>query len=515
MSLNSTTEHPPLWSRDVDSEPYPPLAGDVECDVAIVGGGIAGLTAGVLLQREGKRCIVLEMRRVGGATTGFSTGHLDHHIEIGLPGLIDKHGLDHARLVIDAKSDAIDRIERLTREGGIDCDFRRIPAYYYAQSPGDAAVIDRDRDAAAEIGMTAQRLADTPLPFDTFGSVRLEGQARMSPLSYVRGLAELFASLGGTIHEGTRVENHEEVKDPSENHGRRVRVATNRGVVFCDDLILLGHAPIAGLFSMVSRAYPYQSYVLAARVKEEVPDALYWDTLDPYRYTRWGSSDDPHLLVIGGADHRTGECDDERERYDILEEYVRERYTVEGIEARWSHEFWEPADGLPYIGRVPRTEHTFTGTGFSGEGLTFGTVAATLCTDLVMARPNPMEPVLTPSRIKLPASVKRLSLGVLNTASRFIGDRLSGGDVDGVEDVPTGEGRIVSHDEHGRLAVYRDDDGAVHAMSPVCRHLYCIVHWNTAEKTWDCPCHGGRYNRFGEVMMGPPNQDLEAVQLEH
>ena len=514
MADHAPSENTPLWSRDSDHTSYPPLTGDAECDVAIVGGGIAGLTAGLLLQREGKQCVVLEMRRVGGATTGFSTGHLDHHIEIGLPALIQKHGVENARQVIDAKRDAIATIERLSSDGDIDCDFRRVPTYYYAATSDDISVIDEDRASAAEIGMGVERVADVPLPFETFGGVRLESQARMSPLAYVSGLAEVFVREGGTIHEGTRVESHEEVKDPAENHGRNVRVGTDRGVVSCDDLVLMGHAPIAGLFSMVSRAYPYQSYVLAVRVRDEIPDALYWDTHEPYRYMRWAKSEDPHLLVIGGADHRTGECDDERTRFDMMEEYVRERYDVEGIEARWSHEFWEPADGLPYIGRVPRTEHTFTGTGFSGEGLTFGTVAAKLCSDLIVGRENALEAVLSPARIKLPASLGRLGPGILNMATRFIGDRLGASDdAKSIDDVPRGEGRLVSHDEHGRIAVYRDDDGGVHAVSPVCRHLGCIVRWNTAERTWDCPCHGGRYDRYGKVMMGPPDRALEGVEV--
>ena len=516
----------PAWQRDSHAPTYPPLRDDAQCDVAVLGGGIAGLTAALELARGGgggRSVIVLEMHRVAGGTSGHSTGHLEWHSEIGYVQLISKFGEQKTRTLIDAKRDAVDYIEAWSAEsggeGGEGGDFVRVPAYFYAEDETGAAEVQLEVEASARLGYDADLLGHAPLPFSTTAAMRLDHQARHSPLAYVRLLARLCIEAGVTIHEETRLTSHEELDETrrSENRNRRIRVTTDRGVVSCDHLVLCGHAPTAALVSAVSRAFPYQSYVIAVRVKEggePIEDALYWDTAEPYHYIRRYSSDDPTLLVIGGADHRTGSHESPTQsRFEELEVYARERFDVApgGVESAWSHEFWEPADGVPYIGCVPRTEHTYMACAFSGEGLTLGTAAGRLLADLILNRDNPLEEVTRLDRVKPLASANRLVRGGLHFAKRFVGDRLRGGDADSVDAVPVGEGRLVDSDD-GLLAVYRDDEGEggeVHVMSPVCTHLGCIVQWNDAERTWDCPCHGGRYDAKGTVIMGPPDRDLE------
>jgi Rieske Fe-S protein len=251
---------------------------------------------------------------------------------------------------------------------------------------------------------------------------------------------------------------------------------------------------------------------MTVRVEQELPDALFWDDAEPYHYTRRATTDDPGLIIVGGSDHKTGQGDDERDAFHHLERYVRQRFAVQKIEQRWSAEFFEPADGLPYVGRVPSMKHVYLGTGYSGTGLTFGTVAGRLLADLVLDRANPMSDIFSPSRIKPLAAGGSLIKENLNAAKHFVLDRFTGDSIESLEEVPPGKGRLVKY-EGKQWAIYRDDEGAIHVLSPVCTHMGCHVQWNEAEKTWDCPCHGGRFSCLGERLYGPPPKDLEEQAL--
>ncbi|MEX0653101.1 MAG: FAD-dependent oxidoreductase [Phycisphaeraceae bacterium] len=501
--------NPSYWEQRHSRPEHPALKGDISVDVAVVGGGITGLSTALQLQREGKSVAVLELNRVGSGTTGHSTGHLDAHVEPSLHNLVEQFGRPAARIVVEARMAGIDLVEHNCRMLGLACDFQRIPAYYYAETQGDRDLVKQELAAAQRLGLRAELREGDPLPFDIDWSVRLPRQARFSPLAYVYGLAAAFVEAGGVLCEQTRAENIE----PRE--GETCEVKTNGGIVTAGTVVLAGHGPMLGLFSTEPRVYPYQSYVLALRVEEDVPDGLYWDTAEPYHYTRLAATDEPDLLIVGGADHPTGGVRDEQQAFDALEQYVHERYTVKRIEHRWSHELWVSADGLPYIGEVPGMTGVMIATGFGGDGLTYGSLAGLLLSDAVMGRENAWAEQFSPSRVRSlahPKAAARLAAGVLHVARHFVGDRLSGGEVASVDEVPEGAGRLVEVGGE-KLAVYRDTDGKVHAMSPVCRHRGCLVSWNDAEKTWDCPCHGGRYDAWGRVIMGPPESDLPVREV--
>lgn len=497
------TRNPSYWQqRQPEPIDYPALTGDATVNVVVIGAGITGLTTALRLQEQGRRVAVLEMNRVGAGTTGHSTGHLDAHVEPSLHSLVSQLGRKRARVVVETRLAGIDQVERRSRELNIGCDFQRVPAYYYNEDPQQRQQIEQELAAAQRLGLHAELRKGDPLPFSTDWSIRLPRQARFSPLAYVRGLAQAFVERDGILCEQTRAENID-----CDRHGCEVK--TSRGILGTDAVVLAGHGPMLGLFSTEPRVYPYQSYVLAVRVAagDTVPDALFWDTAEPYHYTRQAGSDEPDLLIIGGADHPTGSVRDEQQGFETLEHYVHERYDVQAIEQRWSHELWIAADGLPYIGEVPGMRGAYIATGFAGDGLTYGSAAGLLLSDLLLERENPWAEVFSPSRVRPAASASRMAAGVLHVASHFVGDRLSAGDADSVADVPRGEGRLVDVDGE-KLAIYRDKNDEVSAVSPVCQHRGCLVHWNTAEKTWDCPCHGGRYDAWGRVIMGPPTSDL-------
>ncbi|MFA9479956.1 FAD-dependent oxidoreductase [Phycisphaerales bacterium AB-hyl4] len=489
------------WEQRLRQQEYPTLEADTHVDVVVVGAGITGLSTALRLQREGRRVAVLELNRIGSGTTGHSTGHLDAHVEPSLDNLIHQLGRAQARLVVESRLAAIDQVERNCRELSIDCDFQRIPAYYYCETAEGREQVTRELAAAQRLGLRSELRNGDPLPFTIELSLRLARQARFSPLAYVQGLAKAFVEADGLLFEQTRAENIEG------RSGQTCEVKTSGGIVTAHDVILAGHSPMLGLFSTEPRVYPQQSYVLGVRVADDVPDALYWDTDEPYHYTRLAMSDEPDLLIIGGEDHPTGSVDNEQASFNALEQYAYERYDVKQIEQRWSHELWVSADGLPYIGEVPGMEGVQIATGFAGDGLTYGSLAGQLLSDAVLGKENPWAGIYTPSRVRPLASAKKMTAGVLHIARHFVGDRLAGGEVDSIEDVPPGEGRLVQINGE-KLAVYRDDRDRVRAMSPVCQHRGCLVQWNNAERTWDCPCHGGRYDAQGRVIMGPPTSDL-------
>ena len=496
--------HPSYWASDNTHAPsFPTLEGNVTTDVVVVGGGITGLTAAWRLRELGRAVTVLEMNRVAGGTTAYSTGHLDVTTDRYLQTIARDFGEAAARRLVVASQEAIEFVERMS--GLIDgSDFRRVPSYLYTEDTARCETIQREWECDKGAELHVEMAGAAPLPFPTVSALRIANQARFNPGAYTRGLAQRCAEAGCSIVEGVRVKDIE--------GGPTCRVVTTRGIVTAKHVVVAVHGAMLGLVTLATRVYPYQSYVLGVRVNHDVPDALYWDTHDPYRYTRWAASEDPKLLLIGGADHRTGEQHTTDTPFSTLERYARDRYDVEQVEFRWSHELYESADGLPFIGRVPGLERIYIGTGYGGDGLKYGTVAGLLLADLACDRYNPATALFDPARITPRASARRMAAGLAHIAHRFIGDRIAPDEVDHLHDIPPDAGRILRVDGT-TMAVYRDDEGGYHALSPVCTHAGCYVRWNAVEKTWDCPCHGGRYDAYGNVIAAPPRQDLRPIEL--
>lgn len=495
--------NPSFWMSGSASPAYPALTDDTTADVTVVGGGITGLTAALLLCQAGRSVVVIEMNRIGAGTTGSSTGHLDSYTDQTIRGLVRSVDEEKARVVLRAKRRAIDHIEKWDRELNLQSGFRRIPAWLYCEEQADVETLKIEYAEARRLGLAVDMQRHAPLPFGTALALMFPDQGRFDPLAYVRGLARAIGEANGRVFENTRAEKIWE-------EDGKARVETNHGTITAGAAVLAGHAPLMGMFTVEPRATPYQSYVLGARVHNDVPDALYWDTAKPYHYTRWASDADPHLLLVGGADHHTGVQIDTSERFRELDRYLRHRYRVEAMTSHWSHEFFETADGLPYIGRVPGYERVYMGAAYSGDGLTFGTIAGVLNSDLILGRENEAARVFDPGRIKPLSTVRRLTGNLLHMARHFVGDRLMGADFETIDQIAPGQGGLVNVDGE-RRAVYRDDHGELHMLSPVCRHMGCYVHWNSAEKTWDCPCHGGRYDALGNVIMGPPKHPLQEM----
>jgi glycine/D-amino acid oxidase-like deaminating enzyme/nitrite reductase/ring-hydroxylating ferredoxin subunit len=364
-------------------------------------------------------------------------------------------------------------------------------------------LLDRELAAAHRAGLqNVVKIARAPLDFDSGPCLRFPSQGQFHPLKYLAGLAEAIERSGSRIFTGTHATKIA--------GGENAAVTTAGGTVSARHIVVATNTPVNDLVVVHTKQAPYMTYVIGARVpRNTVNLALYWDTGDPYHYVRLHSAIDADhdLLIVGGEDHKSGQADDIDERYPRLEAWTRERFRdVRDVPYRWAGQVMEPVDGLAFIGRNPLDQdNVYIVTGDSGNGMTHGTIAGILLTDLILGRANPWQSLYDPGRITLGASAE-LAREAANTAAQY-GDWVTAGDVSGVDEIPNDGGAVIRRGA-SKVAVYRDPAGALHERSAACPHLGCIVAWNPAEKTWDCPCHGSRFNKFGEVINGPANVGL-------
>ncbi len=514
-----TRQHLSYWSATSSHLRQAPLFHNTKADVCVVGAGIAGLSTAYLLASAGKSVVVLDDGPIADGQTRKTTAHLSNALDDRYVEIERLHGSEGARLAAHSHTAAIEKIGEIARQEQIDCDYERLDGYLFVPPGESADILEQERDAARRAGLTSVELLDKlPSPWPERPCLRFPGQGQFHPLRYLSGLALAFTRKGGRIFIGTHAQQMD--------GGPSARVRTADGAeVACSAVVVATNTPVNDRLAIHTKQAPYLSYVIAAAVPRGwVTKALYWDTLDPYHYVRLqkletsaaaegGTALDPdkeELLIVGGEDHKTGQASDQEERYHRLEAWVRERFPRMGpVSFRWSGQVMEPIDGVAFIGRNPGdADNVYIATGDSGMGMTHGTIAGLLLTDLILGRDNPWAALYDPSRKTLGAAKEFLSEN-LNVARQYA-DWLTGGDVGSVADIAAGSGAVIRHGA-SKAAVYRDDSGVVHAFSAVCPHLGCMVSWNASEKTWDCPCHGSRFRCTGGVVVGPANKGLEPL----
>src|SRR5688572_11464769 len=483
------------------------LASDERADVCIVGAGIAGLTTAYLLAKEGKRAIVVDDGPSAGGETCRTTAHLVSALDDRFYHLERLHGAEGARLAAQSHAAAIDRIERIVGDEKIACDFTRLDGYLFVPPGDDVGQLDQELQAAHRAGLTdVSRVERAPITsFDTGPALRFPRQGQFHVLKYLRAVAAAAKREGARIYNGTHVDRIEGGKD--------ARVETSSGVIRADAIVVATNSPVNDLVAIHTKQAAYRTFVIGARVRRgSVPQILLWDTPDPYHYVRIQqietAADD--VLIVGGEDHKTGQANDADERFRRLEQWTLERFPqVQAFEFRWSGQVMEPVDSLALIGRNPLdSDNVYIATGDSGNGMTHGTIAGMLLTDLIAGRSNPWEKLYDPARKTLGAT-KGFAKENLNVAAQYA-DLVTPGERDDISQIQPGEGAIVRHGL-AKVAVYRDESGVVHERSAFCSHLGCVVHWNSLEKTWDCPCHGSRFQTDGNVVNGPAIRALAKV----
>lgn len=493
-----------LWTGSQPHINHPPLLDPLEVDVAVVGGGITGLTTALLLQKQGRKVAVFENHLITHGETLQSSGHLTEVLDTSYADLISKFGKSSAELIARSQRVAIAEIECLVRENSIDCDFHRVPGYLYSET--ENAGLARELEALRAIHVSAVPLEHAPLPFSTGTAIRIGYQAQVHPGKYLLGLAQAFTRLGGEIYENTRI--------IQVNDGTPCRLKTEKTTIQAAAVVIAAHVPLSQPIVLNTKIAAYRTYAIAAHLREPLAPGLFWDTDEPYHYLRtFTDPEDRHYLIVGGEDHKTGTETKTENHFRALENYARSRFNIGTIPHYWSGQIIEPADGLPYIGRSPRSEHVFVSTGYSGNGLTFGTLGALILSDLIQGRENPWAGLYHADRIHPTASFANWLSENIDLPAYYIGDRFGASDLSELDSIPRNQGGLVKIGEK-KYAIYRDHAGELHAFSPVCPHLGCHVHWNGAEESWDCPCHGSRFSAQGEVCNGPALQDLKPIALE-
>jgi glycine/D-amino acid oxidase-like deaminating enzyme/nitrite reductase/ring-hydroxylating ferredoxin subunit len=494
-------ENVSYWVATAPETTFPPYrGGDLEVDVAVLGGGITGLMTAALLTQAGASVAVLEADRVARGVTGYTTAKVTSLHGLVYAELARTFGDDGARTYGEANQAGIALIERLTRQLGIACDFEHLPAFTYTEDPGSVSMIEEEAEAAQRAGLPASFSTSIGLPFEVQGAVRFEQQAQFHPRKFCVGLAEAIHGDGNHVFERTWALNL--------RLGSPCTVKTAHGDLRADQVVLATHLPFFDPTAFFAKTSPSRSYAAAVTLDGPAPQGMYLSADPPTRSIRpvVGGG---NQAVLAGEEHKVGHGGDTRPHYQALEAWARERFRLRSVDYRWSAQDYLPADKVPYIGRlIPGYGRLYVATGFKKWGMTHSAVAAMLLSDQLAGRHNPWSWLFNATRLTPLASAKEFAAHNLDVTLRFVGDRLRTLRPPPALGLAPGEAGIRELGGE-KVAAYRDEDGRLHAASGRCTHLGCLVAWNAAERTWDCPCHGSRYDYDGRVIHGPAVADLQ------
>ena len=490
-----------VWLDTTPETNYKSLPGDIETETLVIGAGIAGLTTAMLLVEEGKEIVLIDSKRIARDVTGNTTAKITSLHGLIYKKLIEKHGESKARLYGEAQQAGLEKIVEIIEKKKIDADLTREPAYTYTEKTENIEKLREEAKAAKKLGLPASFVRETPFPFMR-GAVRFDNQAQFHPRKYLLAIAKSISRKKNCqIYENTRALD---IIETEEN----LLVKTNKGNIKAKNVVLATHFPFYDKGRFYARLSPYRSYVIGVRVRENLPEGMFYSLDDNTHSFRTQMLKNGRILLMGGEDHPLGDGAVNAVKYlRKVRSYAKERFSLRFTEYYWDNEDYATADGLPYIGLSPKSKKIYLACGFDGWGMTNGTVAGMMISDMILGKENPWISLFDPSRKDLVKSPGKIFYGGLN----FLKSKRPGS-VGRKFGLPTGfqrgEARII---EVGgkKVAVYRDKAGEIYKLSPKCTHMDCSVKWNNLEKTWDCPCHGSRFNYDGKVLHGPANEDLK------
>ncbi|HEX6192227.1 MAG TPA: FAD-dependent oxidoreductase [Chitinophagaceae bacterium] len=475
-------------------------------DVIIAGGGITGITTALLLQKKGLSVMVAEAHTLGFGTTGGTTAHLNTFMDTPYNTMQKKFGENDAQLVADAVREALALIKNNIETHNIDCGYKQLDAFLFAQDEKQVDELEEIFKATRQCGVDVEWSNQLPVPIPFEKAARFPGQATFHPVRYLQALAEAFEAAGGVLMEECRVVGVKE--------GDQHTVTTSCGDYFAKHFIYATHIP-PGVNLLHFRCAPYRSYAIAVKLKSEsdYPNALVYDMYDPYHYYRTQEIDGELYFIVGGEDHKTGHETNTENCFRKLHAHIDSHFPVESVSNSWSSQYYEPTDGLPYIGNLPgHPSNMYVATGFGGNGMIYSSVAAITLTDMIVNGQSRFEDVFDPNRIKIVAGFSNFMKEAADVVGKLLGKIVPAEKLPELSELAPGEAKVVKFEGH-RLALYKDEEGSIHALNSACTHIKCDVAWNNAEKTWDCPCHGSRFSYTGEMLTAPARKDLENVEI--
>lgn len=495
-----------LWIDTTPDTHFPSLGKNMSVDVVILGGGIAGITAALLLKEEGLKVAVIEMNRICKGVTGYTTAKITSQHGLIYKYLADKFGLENAKIYAQANQSAVEKIANLIKVKKIQCDFYRKSAYVFSQNSEEDETIKKELEIVKKCGIPAFYTEDVPLPFKVKSAIGVANQAQFHPRKYVLALADLIQGSGSYIFENTQAVDIKE--------GEPCEVITDKGVVKAKDVIIATNFPFYNKYLFSPKISPGRSYVYAVKIKNKPPEGMFYGARLHEHSLRTYPNGEDKIVFIGGQGHTPTDVDESDKRYSSLIKYARERFDIESYEYRWSTEDCITVDRVPYIGRLnPSSKHLYVTTGFNAWGMTTSMVSANILSDMILNRPNPWTSFFDPSR-PVSKSVTEIISQNIEVVKNYVKGHFLPQKEDNISSLQNGQGKVFTI-KGQKAAVYKDSKGNVHAVSAVCTHMGCIVGWNKGDQSWDCPCHGSRFAKDGSVIKGPAIRNLEKKELNN
>lgn len=504
--MNRDGNNKSLWQYNIEQEALQTYTA-TDFDTIIVGAGITGVTLAKELQNRGRNCLLIEKENPGFGTTGGTTAHINNFFDSSYDEIIKNFGESSAVLLANSAKETVQYIKHNILQYHISCDFNECNYYLFSTDGKQSKKLVDIVEAHHQVGIDTQQVFSIPFTLKFEKAIEIKGQAQFHPLRYINKLLKEYIKQGGAIVTGAQVTEFK-------NADGIVRVTTSNDEVFtAKNLVWATHIPPGNNRFSVLLA-PYRSYAVTLKLANPVKSmAQTADLYDPYHYVRYHKSENNYFLIVGGFDHKTGDENDTEKHFDNLMEYVDNNFKYKEVTAKWSSQYYQSADGLPYIGKMPGEDNIYISTGFIGNGMTFGSMTSLIIPDLMENKITELGKLLSPARIKPIASAGNILDEVVNASMHFVKDKFSADKITELNEINSGEGRIIKHD--GNIyAAYRDDKNELHLLSPICPHTGCNVAWNPSEVSWDCPCHGSRFDIEGKLLNGPAMSDLKKFDNE-
>lgn len=494
-------ENQSYWILSSEGKKYAKLIKDIKTECLIVGGGIPGITTAYLLSKKGIKVTVVDANKIGEGCSGRNTGKITTQHSIIYSKIKKEYDLERAKSYYEANNKALDLMESIIKENNIDCNFERLPSYIFTESDDYIKDIKKEFEVCKEIGIDCEYHTSLDLPLDVKSAISFNNQAQFNPKKYIDSLADIIINLGGEIYENTTI------TDVDKRKINKITTQDNHKI-YAENLVIASHHPFYDALSFYfARLKPERSYVIAMDKVKDFPRGMFINLEEPSRTLRSYEGDGENLVLVGGEKHRVGKGEDGTDYYDILENYAKEKFGDGEIKYSWSAQDWVSTDHIPYIGYINNEfENIYVATGFSKWGMTSGTVSAMIITDLITNEDNEFKDTFTPGRPKTYLSKDFIKQNI-TVAVEYIGGILRSGE----KELTIENGEMQKVRIHGvDYGAYKDENGKLFIVDIKCTHLGCELIWNNCERSWDCPCHGSRFDYMGNVLEGPAINPLKS-----